>query len=102
MPTYVYQIINDDGSPGEIFEVVQKMTDPPLETHPETGRPVRRVIQPPNIAGQWSESATKRTLSDKNLDRLGFSKYERTDKGRYERRAGSGPRTIGPDQPALK
>ena len=30
MPTYVYEVINDDGSAGETFEVFQKMTDAPL------------------------------------------------------------------------
>ncbi len=94
MPTYVYQVIEDDGSEGETFEVVQKMTDPPLERHPETGKPVRRLIQAPNIAGKWSEAGTKQALSDKNLDRLGFTKYKRTGKGQYEKRAGHGPPTI--------
>ena len=94
MPTYVYQVIEDNGSDGEIIEVVQKMSDPPLQTHPETGQPVRRLIQPPNIAGKWSESGTKQMLSDKNLDRLGFTKYKRVGHGQYEKRAGSGPQTI--------
>ena len=94
MPTYVYAAINEDGSEGETFEVVQKMTDSPLTEHPETGRPVRRVIQPPNIAGRWSESGTKKMLSDQNLDRLGFTKYEKAGDGRYEKRAGKGPGVI--------
>jgi hypothetical protein len=94
MPTYVYQVINEDGSEGETFEVIQKMTDPPLEKHPETGKPVRRVLQPPRIAGRWTESASKKALSDRNLDRLGFTKYQKTGKGVYEKRAGSGPPTI--------
>ncbi len=97
MPIYVYQIINEDGSDGETFEAVQKMSDPPLEKHPETGQPVRRIIQAPNIAGRWSESGTKQMLSDKNLDRLGFTKYQKTSDGQYEKRAGKGPRTISPD-----
>jgi len=94
MPTYVYQVINDDGSDGETFEVFQKMTDSPLTEHPETGQPVRRVLQAPNIAGKWSESGTKKMLSDGNLDRLGFTKYEKSGHGQYEKRAGSGPQSI--------
>ena len=43
MPTYVYEVINEDGAAGERFELVQKMTDPPLTHHPETGQRVRRV-----------------------------------------------------------
>jgi predicted nucleic acid-binding Zn ribbon protein len=95
MPTYVYQVINEDGSAGETFEVFQRMSDPPLTRHPETGRPVRRVIVAPRIAGRYSEAATKRLLGDENLDRLGFTKYQRVGKGHYEKRAGKGPPLIG-------
>jgi predicted nucleic acid-binding Zn ribbon protein len=94
MPTYVYQIINEDGSEGETFELVQRMADAPLEKHPQTGQTVRRVIQPPRIAGRWTESGTKKALSDSNLERLGFTKYEKSGKGVYEKRAGSGPAKI--------
>ncbi len=52
MPTYVYQIVNEDGSEGPIFEVEQAMKDPPLAQHPESGKEVRRVYQPPNISAK--------------------------------------------------
>lgn len=39
MPTYVYR--RDDGS---TFEIKQRITDDPLETCPETGQSVSRVI----------------------------------------------------------
>ena len=97
MPTYVYQVINDDGSEGEKFEVIQKMADPPLTKHPESGKKVQRVIVAPNIAGNWSDAATKSKLSDKNLERLGFTKYQRAGDGKFEKRAGSGPNTISAD-----
>jgi predicted nucleic acid-binding Zn ribbon protein len=97
MPTYIYQIINPDGSDGETFEVVQKMSDEPLSKHPESGRPVRRVIQAPHIAGRWSDAAAKKTLSDKNLDRMGFTKYQRSGDGTFEKRAGRGPDAISAD-----
>ena len=42
MPTYVYRnLVN-----GETFEVQQRMTDDALTVHPETGDPVKRLIQP--------------------------------------------------------
>ena len=45
MATYVYETIpRKKGEPPRQFEVVQKMTDPPLTHDPETGLPVRRVI----------------------------------------------------------
>lgn len=97
MPTYVYAIVNKDGSLGRTFEVVQKMKDAPLTKHPETGEPVQRVPQSPHIAGQWSDSAAKSKLSDKNLDRLGFTKYQRSGKGTFEKRAGKGPDQISAD-----
>jgi hypothetical protein len=97
MPTYIYQVINDDGSDGETFEIVQKMNDPPLTRHPETGKPVRRVFTPPIIPGNWSDHATREKLSNKNLDRLGFTKYERAGDGTYEKKAGKGPNTISAD-----
>jgi len=45
MATYVYETIpkNPKAKPRR-FEVVQKMSDPPLKKDPETGEPVRRVI----------------------------------------------------------
>jgi hypothetical protein len=97
MPTYVYQVITDDESEGEIFEVVQKMSDDPLTRHPETGLPVRRIPAAPTIPGNWSDHATKQKLSDKNLDRLGFTKYERAGGGNYEKKAGQGPNVISAD-----
>ena len=45
MATYTYETIPE--KPGEKprrFEVVQKMSDPPLKSDPETGLPVRRII----------------------------------------------------------
>ena len=45
MATFVYESI--PGAAGETprrFEVVQSMKDAPLERHPDTGEPVRRVI----------------------------------------------------------
>ncbi|MFG0330646.1 MAG: FmdB family transcriptional regulator [Phycisphaerales bacterium] len=97
MPTYVYQEILPDGSEGEVFEVVQKMSDPPLATHPETGNAVERIIQPPYIPGQGSDHHKKNLLSNKNLDRLGFTKYERAGDGKYEKKAGKGPNVISAD-----
>ncbi len=97
MPTYVYQVITDDDTDGEVFEVVQSMKEPALTTHPETGAPVRRIPQAPTIPGNWSDHATKQKLSDRNLDRLGFTKYARAGDGHFEKRAGRGPDVISAD-----
>ena len=98
MPTYIYQVILDgdpDGeASGEVFEVFQAMSEDALTTHPDSGEPVMRIPARPNIAGNWSDHATKQKLSDKNLDRLGFTKYQKAGDGHYEKRAGSGPNVI--------
>ena len=95
MPTYVYQY-SDDDSDGETFEVFQKMSDEALTAHPESGRPVRRVPMAPNIGGSWSEAGTRNKLSDANLDRLGFTKYQNAGDGKFEKRAGQGPDVLAP------
>lgn len=95
MPTYVYEVITgDDDDEGQIFEVVQRMTDPPLTHHPTTGQPVRRVITPPNVSTRYSDSMQKKQLSNENLSRLGFTKYQRDSSGEYYKTAGEGPSTI--------
>lgn len=99
MPTYTYQVIKKDGSEGEIFEVVHRMSDPTLTEHPETGEKVVRVFMAPHVADSNSshERIQKQRLDDKNLERLGFTKFQRNGKGHYERTAGSfGPETLNP------
>mgnify|MGYP001072837117 CR=1 FL=1 len=98
MPVYTYQIIHDDGTEGEIFEVARKMSDPPLELHPETGECVVRVFNAPHIAGWGNERIGKQMTSDENAERLGFTKYVRNGKGHYEKRAGrEGPDHLSVD-----
>ena len=94
MPTYLYAVVAPDGTLGEHFEVVQRMSDATLEVHPESGLPVRRVPVLPNIGGPYSTGGEKQKLSDSNLGRLGFTKYQKTSTGEYEKRAGDGPSTI--------
>ena len=94
MPTYVYAVVKPDGSLGEHFEVIQKMSDPALTKHPETGAPVQKVLQAPMLGGQHSEAADKRKTSDANLDRLGFTKYQKVGDGKYKKTAGVGPKSI--------
>ena len=97
MPTYVYAYLDDDGNPtDEVFELVESITDDALTTH--EGRPVARIPQAPNIAGKWSDIKSKSTLSNENLDRLGFTKYEKKGDGYMERTAGKmGPKSISTD-----
>jgi hypothetical protein len=99
MPIYEYEILDDKGEPiGERFEVFQSMKDEPLTEQPDTGRPVRRAISLPAIAGNWSDIKAKSKLSNSNLERLGFTKYEKKGDGYMERVAGKkGPKSISAD-----
>lgn len=100
MPFYVYEIIREDGQPGEQFEVFQQISDEPLTEHPETGEPVQKVITGCFIGGSWSDSAMKKNSSDdKKLDQMGFTKYVKAGDGYYEKRAGKGPDLIHKDKP---
>jgi predicted nucleic acid-binding Zn ribbon protein len=96
MPTYLYELLDKKGQPtGKTFELVQSMKEDALAKHPETGEPCRRAIVAPNIAGKWSDIKGKAALSNKNLERMGFTKYERKGKGYMERVAGKeGPKSI--------
>jgi predicted nucleic acid-binding Zn ribbon protein len=94
MPTYVYEVIGEDGQPGERFEVVQKMTDDPLSEHPETGATVRRVFVPFHVAGKNSFNADKAINDDSKLEKLGFTKYVKSGDGSYDKVVGEGPKSI--------
>lgn len=97
MPIYVYEVIREDGEPGETFEVIQRMSEEPLKNHPDSGAPVRRVIAAPSIGGMWSDSAMGNSISDSNLKRLGFTKYVKTGDGSYEKTVGKGPSSLSAD-----
>lgn len=93
MPVYVYQEILSDGSDGEMFECIQNMSEATLTTHPKTGNPVRKVFHAPNLSSKYTESSTKKRLSDQNIEKHGFTRYEK-DKvtGRYHKTAGKDKR----------
>jgi hypothetical protein len=93
MPIYVYETINDDPEEVETFEIMQKMSDEPLTAHPLNGKPCRRVITAPNFNVDQSPTKQKKQLSNENLGRLGFTKYEKSSDG-YVKTAGKGPDLI--------
>lgn len=93
MPTYLYQEILPDGSEGACFEVFQGMADPHLTHHPMTGNSVRKVFAAPNLPKKYTEGATKAKLSNENVEKHGFTRYEK-DKvsGLYHKTAGKDKR----------
>lgn len=98
MPVYLYEVINADGTPGERFEVVQKMADATLTAHPETGVPVKRVITAPAIGTRWMDMNMQRNVKDDDkLKKQGFTKYEKSGDGKYVKCYGKGPDLISKD-----
>lgn len=98
MPIYVYEVMTGDAEDeGQLFEVAQRMSDPPLTHHPLTGQPVRRVIQPPNLPKTWTDRQARRALSNENVARHGLTRYEKSGDGTYVKTAGKGPGSISSD-----
>ena len=61
--------------------------------HPKTGNPVRKVFHSPNVSSKYTEASTKSKLTDENVEKHGFTRYEK-DKltGRYNKTAGKDKR----------
>ncbi len=97
MPMYVYAVVEEDGSNGEVFEMLQAMRDEPLTVHPATGQPVRRLFGVPNVPRKWTDSQARSSMSPSNLERLGFTQYKKAGDGKYEKTAGRGPNVISGD-----
>lgn len=89
MPIYIYQEILPDGTEGDTFECIQSMSESALKFHPKTGNPVRKIFHAPNVTSKYTEGSTKNKLSDQNIEKHGFTRYEK-DKitGRYHKTAG--------------
>ena len=95
MPTYLYETVCDDENEIIRFEVTQRISDPPLTEHPETGAPVRRLVTAPAFLRSASGAGQKDVLSKDNLEKHGFLRYENSADGVYDRTAGTpGPERI--------
>ena len=95
MPFYLYEVVNEDGTRGERFEVTQRMADDPLTHHPESGLPVKRVITAPAIGTRWMDMNMQRSVNDDDkLKKQGFTKYEKSGDGKYVKSYGKGPDII--------
>jgi hypothetical protein len=96
MPLYEYVVINDDGSHGEVIEVLQRIGEAALTVHPQTGQPLERLISAASVP-RPSGGPIKGDISDRSLDKMGFTKYQKTSTGRYEKVLGDGPDLIKRD-----
>ncbi len=94
MPVYVYKNLIT----GETFELQQRITESALTTHPETGEPVKRLIQPVGIAFKGSgfyvtdsRTSPKETTSEKKDD-VGKSEKSEGKAEKSEPKAKSEPK----------
>ncbi len=92
MPIYEYE--PDGESVCEFcargFEIIQKISDPPVTQCPECREPCKRMFSA--FAVNESERSL---LSNKNVEAQGFTKYEKKGDGFYERTAGKdGPKEL--------
>jgi hypothetical protein len=97
MPLYEYAVVKPDGSHGEPFEVLQRLGEPPLTKHPQTGEPVERLISAASVPRPPGDRL-KGDISNKSLERQGFTKYQKTANGKYEKIVGDGPDLIRKDE----
>lgn len=85
MPVYVYKNL----STGETFEIEQRITEPALTEHPESGDPVKRLIQPVGIAFKGSGFYVTDSRKSTDASRRGRESGEGESKGPGEAK-GSG------------
>jgi len=75
MPVYEYEHTETSCSLGRIFEVVQSVNDPKLQSCPQCRQPVTKLISLVGLAV---------SKSDSELRDLGFTKLVKRDDGVYE------------------
>lgn len=73
------------------FTVLQRLSDPKLDSCPQCQTPIRRVISPPSLVSGQSD------LKPSRLEQAGFTQYRKVGKGVYEKTAGKGPGVISAD-----
>ncbi|MDT8409901.1 MAG: zinc ribbon domain-containing protein [Wenzhouxiangellaceae bacterium] len=74
------------------FTVLQRLSEPRLESCPNCGAGVRRLISPPHVV-----SGKAHQLQPSSIEKAGFTQYKKIDKGVYEKTAGKGPAIIKGD-----
>jgi predicted nucleic acid-binding Zn ribbon protein len=99
MPVYQYKVMNEKKLE-EFFEIEQKISDPPLQRHPLTLEPVKRILTTASLSLNHSTQHEKKSLSSDNLNKNGFTQYEKdSSSGDYFRTVGDqGPGRISSDQ----
>jgi putative FmdB family regulatory protein len=90
MPIYQYMPEADGcATCRDGIEVLQRLSDEPLQQCAQCGTAIRRVISPSNVV-----SGQAHVLGDKHAEKHGFTQYRRAGKGVYEKAYGKGPSII--------
>jgi hypothetical protein len=78
MPWYLYRVLlpNTAQEDCPIIEMYHRYNEH-VTLDPHSGHPLKRVYTAPNLSKGYSESHTKKLLSNANLARKGFTKYVR-------------------------
>ena len=82
MPTYDYRATDPTKAPeccAEGFEVVQMMSESPLEKCPTCSGPLVKIIGAPG----FTLRSERHTMSDANLKKNGFKKLVKEGDGKY-------------------
>jgi putative FmdB family regulatory protein len=89
MPLYEYECQNE----GTRFEVIQKFADPPVETCPSCGGPVRRLLSSPAIqfkgSGWYITDYARKGKKDAGKDTKPAASSSSTESGGSKPAAGS-------------
>ncbi len=84
MPIYEYAPLSGDCQQCHgVFEVFQRIADDKLTQCPTCSQACERRISAVALGGKYS-------TSNSAVEKAGFTKYERSEKGVYERTAGKG------------
>lgn len=81
MPLYVYEAVDAAKSCDKCrsgFEISQRLADPKLETCPDCGSPVLRVIQAPGLGHSQTDLHYR-------AKRAGFHTLKKVDNGTFEK-----------------
>ena len=91
MPIYEYRPTSKSSCSfcADGFDTLQKLTETPLQVCPQCHQAVRRQISAPNLG-----KTDNTTLDRGNLEKHGFTRYEKAEKGVYEKTAGVGPNIL--------
>jgi putative FmdB family regulatory protein len=90
MPIYEYRPVHSTTCKycANGFDILQKLADSPLKICPECQQAINRVISAPNLGKADS------SLERSNLEKHGFTRYQKSEKGVYEKTAGVGPNIL--------